>query len=95
MLEKETGIDKYKILCCYKNIHGGGVACYVRNDLSSIYLYLWNWNPIIIVGIIYFPLSQSNFPEVLNSNINKTSSRENETYISSDFNINLNDFYIL
>ena len=80
MLEKEIGIDKYKILCCYKNIHGGGVACYVRNDLSSIYLFLWNWNPIIIVGIIYFPL---------------TNSRENETYISSDFNINLNDFYIL
>ena len=34
VLEPEIQIDYYKILRCDTNIHGGGVACYIRNDLS-------------------------------------------------------------
>ena len=32
MLEQEISIDNYKILHCDRNRHGGGVACYIRND---------------------------------------------------------------
>ena len=34
VLEPEIEIDDYKILRCDRNRHGGGVACYIRNDLS-------------------------------------------------------------
>ena len=34
VLEPEIEIDDYKILRCDRNKHGGGVACYIRNDLS-------------------------------------------------------------
>ena len=33
-LEPEIQIDDYKILQCDKNRDEGGVACYIRNDLS-------------------------------------------------------------
>ena len=32
VLEQEINIDNYKILRCGRNRHGGGVACYIRND---------------------------------------------------------------
>ena len=34
VLEQEINIDNYKILRCDRNRRGGGVACYIRNDLS-------------------------------------------------------------
>ena len=34
MLDPEISIDNYKVLCCDRNRQGGGVVCYVRNDLS-------------------------------------------------------------
>ena len=30
----EIQIDEYDLLCCGTNTHRGGVACYIRNDLS-------------------------------------------------------------
>ena len=30
----EIQIDEYDFLCYDRNKHGGGVACYIRNDLS-------------------------------------------------------------
>ena len=30
----EIQIDEYDLLCYDRNRHGGGVACYIRNDLS-------------------------------------------------------------
>ena len=41
------------------------------------------------MGIIYCPPSQGNFLEVLNNNMNKMDSVNNEIYILGDFNINL------
>ena len=32
VLEQETNIDNYKIVCCDRNRQGGEVACYIRND---------------------------------------------------------------
>ena len=34
VLEPDIEIDNYKILRCDRNRHGGGVACYIRKDLS-------------------------------------------------------------
>ena len=109
VLEPEIEIDNYKILRCDRNRHGGGVACYIRNDLSyniisvfpseieSVFfeILLPNSKPIT-VETIYRPPNQSNFLEVLNENMNKIDSISNETYILGDFNINLslNDSYI-
>ena len=109
VLEPEIQIDDYKILRCNRNRHGGGVACYIRNDLSyniisvfpseieSVFfeILLPNSKPIT-VGTIYRPPNQSNFLEVLNESMNKIDSISNEIYILGDFNINfsLNDSYI-
>ena len=109
VLEPEIEIDDYKIIQCDRNRHRGGVACYIRSDLSyniisvfpseieSVFfeIVLPNSKPIT-VGTIYRPPSQSNFLEILNENLNKIDSISNETYILGDFSINLslNDSYI-
>ena len=90
------------------NRQGEGVAWYIKNDLSyntlsvfpceieNIYfeILLPNSKPII-VGTIFCPPSQNNFLELLNSNMNKINSIDNEIYILGDFKINLflNDSY--
>ena len=110
MLEQDNSIDICNILHCDRNRHGGGVACYIRNDLSynilSVFpceieniffeILLPNSKPVI-VGTIYRPPSQNNFLELLNSNMNKINSADNKIYILGDFNTNLflNDSYIL
>ena len=96
-----------------RNRQGGGVVGYVRNDLSYNNLSVFPcedeniffFEILITVGNIYRPtlcpppppLSQSNFLEVLNDNMNKIDSINTEIYILGDFNINLylNDSYIL
>ena len=107
VLEQEISIDNHKIL---RNRHGGGVACYIRNDLSYNTLSVFPCeieniffevslpnSKSVIVGTIYCPPSQNNFLELLNSNMNVINSVDNEIYILGDFNINLflNDSYIL
>ena len=49
-----------------------------------------------VIRTIYRPPSQNNFLELLNSNMNKINSVDNEIYIVVDFNINLllNDSYV-
>ena len=34
MLTSEIQTDEYDLLGCDRNRHGGGVACYIRKDLS-------------------------------------------------------------
>ena len=108
VLDPEISIDNYKILRCDRSRKGGGVACYVRNDLNystlSVFpreveniffeILLPNAKPITV---IYRPANQSIFLETLNDNMNKIDSVNNEIYILGDFNINLyiNDSYIL
>ena len=100
---------KLIIIRCDRNRHGGGVACYIRNDLSynilsvfpreieSVFfeILLPNSKPIT-VGTIYRPPNQSNFLEVLNENMkNKIDSISNEIYILGNFNLFLNGSYFL
>ena len=110
VFEQEISIDNYKIQRCDRNRQDGGVACYIRNDISYNILYVFpceteniifeillpNSKPVI-VETIYRPPSQNNFLKLLNSNVNKINSVDNEIYILGDFNINffLNDSYIL
>ena len=109
VLEPEIQIHDYKILRCDRNVHGGGVACYIRTYLSynilsvfsreieSVFfeILLLNFEPIT-VGTIYRRPNQSDFLEALNESMNKIDSISNEIYIICDFNINLslNDSYI-
>ena len=81
---------------------GGGVACYVRSDLSYIekgfsidetenifFEILLPKTKRITVGIIYRPPNQSNFLETLNENLAKLDTLKKESYILGEFNINL------
>ena len=102
VLEQEINIDNYKFLRCDRNRQGGGVACHIRNDLGYKFLsafpceiqniffeILLPNSKLVIVGTIYRPPSQNNFLELLNSNMNKINSVDNEISILGDFNINL------
>ena len=73
ILDSETQIDNYQILRCDRNKKGGGVACYVRNDLSYIekdffpeefenifFEILLPKTKPITVGIIYRPPNKNN-----------------------------------
>ena len=109
-MEPEIQIDDYEILRYDRNRHGGGVACYVRNDLiynisfvfpreieNVFFEILLPSSKPITVEKIYLPANQSNFLGVLNENMNKIDSISNKNYIRGDFNINLslNDLYFL
>ena len=97
VLEQDISIDNYKILRCDRNRHRGGVACYIRNDLSynilSVFpceieniffeILLSNSKPVI-VGTICHPPNQNNFLELLNSSTNKINPVDNEIYILHD-----------
>ena len=100
VLEPEIQIDDYKILWFDRNRHGGGVACYLRNNLSyniisvfpseieSVFFEILLPNSKrITAGTIYRPPSQSNFLEVLNNNMNKIDSISNEIYILAIFTL--------
>ena len=78
----EIQIVEYDLLHCDRNRHGGGVTCYIKNDLSynvksyfpkdieNIFfkLLLPNTKPIV-VGTIYRPPNQTNFMEIFNENV--------------------------
>ena len=103
VLDGEINIDGYELVRSDRNRHGGGVACYIRNDISfdvrgdfsneieNIFLdiFLPKTKPILI-GILYRPPDQSGFLDKLSSAISKTSCFNNqEVYILGDLNINL------
>ena len=94
VLSSKIHIDNDNIIRCDRNRHGGGVVCYIRNDffppeIENIFfeLLLPNTKPIV-PGIIYRPLSQSEFLEILNTHFSKLDTNKNEIYILGDFNIN-------
>ena len=102
-------IDEFDLFLCDRNKHGGGVACYIRNDLNYnvksyfpkdikntfFELLLPNTKPIV-VGTIYRPPNQTNLMEIFNENLSKADTNNVETYILGDFNKNLwqNSHYV-
>ena len=78
IIDSEIQIDNYQKLRCDRNRKAGGVACYVRNDLSYIekdffleeienifFEILLPKTKPITVGIIYRPTNQNNFQQTL------------------------------
>ena len=52
----------------------------------------------LILGIIYRPPNQSNFPEIINANFDKLDTDMKESYIFGDFNTNMyqtNNYIVL
>ena len=103
VLDGEINIDRYELVRSDRNTHGGGVACYIRSDISfnvrgdfsseieNIFLdiLLPKTKPILI-GILYRPPDQSKFLDNLSTSISQTCSfNEQEVYILGDLNINL------
>ena len=103
VLDGEIQIPGYNVIRADRNRHGGGVMCYIRNDLCFnqrenfsnefenifIDILLPKTKPILI-GIIYRPPDQSGFLNNLSNAINNTANFDNqEVYILGDFNLNL------
>ena len=99
--DSEVTIDGYSIVRNDRNRKGGGVACYIRSNISysrktclsdnleNIFFdLLFPRTKPISVGIFYKPPSQKRFLEQI---ITEFESLElyNELYILGDFNINL------
>ena len=80
----EVQINEYDPFHCDRNRNGGGVASYIRNDLSNYVksylpkdieniffeLLLPNTKPIV-VRTIYRPPNQTNFMDIFNENLSK------------------------
>ena len=94
VLDGEIDIDGYELVRSDQNRHGGGVACYIRSDISfnvrgdfsseieNIFLD--------ILFLLYRPPDQSKFLDNLSTSISQTCSfNEQEVYILGDLNINL------
>ena len=110
VLNNEVSIEGYDILRLDRNRHGGGVACYIRNDISFNQLNIFS-NEVeniffdillpnlhsITVGIFYRAPNQSKFLENVSSDFIKLYTEKKETIILGDLNINLmhNGKYIL
>ena len=99
----EVEIDGYTMERFDRNRKGGGVACYVRNDIifnvrehfsdevENIFIdiFLPKTKPIL-VGIVYRPPDQSGFLELLSEAIGDTNSFDDqEVYILGDLNIDM------
>ena len=99
VLTSEIQINEYDLIRCDRNRHEGGVACYIKNDLSynvksyfpkdieNIFfeLLLPNTKPIVVVTI-YRPPNQM---EIFNEHLSKVDTNNVQTHILGDFSINL------
>ena len=107
---EEISIEGYDILRLDRNRRGGGVACYIRNDISfnqinafpteteNIFFDIFLPNShSITVGIFYRPPNQSNFLDNISNDFTKLYTEKKEIIILGDLNINLfqNGKYIL
>ena len=103
VLDGEVNIDGYEVIRSDRNRHGGGVACYVRNDISFnvrsdfsdeieniVFDMLLPKTKPILVGILYRPPDLSKFLDKLSTAISRSNTFDNqEAYILGDWNINL------
>ena len=107
--DSEVTVDGYNIVRNDRNRNGGGVACYIRNNIcfnrknclsdniENIFIdLLFPKTKPISVGIIYKPPSQSQFLQQIITEF-EALDLDNEIYVLGDFNINLlfRDKYVL
>ena len=103
ILPSKIHLHNYDRLFFYWNRNGGGVACYIRNNLSyevesfwggaeieSIFLELLlpNTKPVV-VGINYRPPRQSEVLEIIKTHFSKLDTNISKIYISGNFIVNL------
>ena len=99
--DSEVTVDGYNIVRNDRNRNGGGVACYIRNNIcfnrknclsdniENIFIdLLFPKTKPISVGIIYKPPSQSQFLQQIITEF-EALDLDNEIYVLGDFNINL------
>ena len=93
IFQSEIEIGNYDLLRCDRNRNGGGVACYIRSDISYVQknffpnvieniffeILLPKTTPIT-VRVMYRPPSQTNFLEILNMTFEKVDIDKKEIY---------------
>ena len=98
----EIKIDNYSLIRCDRNRHGGGVACYVRNDINFNQKFIFS-NSIenifidillpktkpFTVSIFYRPPDNSDFIDNITADFSKLNTEENDLFILGDINVNL------
>ena len=102
VLQSEIQINNYDLLSRDRNRNDGGVACYIRSDISYIqkqhfpeeienifFEILSPKTKLIVVWIIYSLPTENYFREILNKNFPSIDTDTKETYILGDFNINI------
>ena len=102
VLQSEIQINNYDLLSRDRNRNDGGVACYIRSDISYIQKHhfpeeieniffeiLLPKTKLIVVWIIYSLPTENYFREILNKNFPSIDTDTKETYILGDFNINI------
>ena len=102
VLFSEIQIENYDLIRSDRNRHGGGVACFIRNDLSynmksflpseieNIFIEIFlPYSKSLVVGTIYHPPSQGNFTETIAEHFSKIDTNYTEIYILGNFNVNL------
>ena len=98
----EVNINGYSIIRNDRNRHGGGVACYVKNDLcfntekifsnSIEHVFFEILIPKvkpIAVGIFYRLPNSNDFLNLLSNSFQQIDLNKKEIYLLGDFNINL------
>ena len=98
----EVIINGYSIIRNDRNRHGGGVACYVKNDLcfdtkkifpnSIEHVFFEILIPKVkptAVGIFYRPPNSHDFLNLLSNSFQQIDLNKKEIYLLGDFNINL------
>ena len=102
VLQSKIQINNYDLLSRDRNRNDGGVACYIRSDISYIqkqhfpeeienifFEILLPKTKLIVVWIIYSLPTENYFREILNKNFPSIDTDTKETYILGDFNINI------
>ena len=99
VLSSEIQIDNYNTFRYDRNRHGGGVVCYIRNNLnydvksffrlklkvfSLKHFYQIRIHPVV-VQIIYWPPSQSKFLEIIITHFSKLDTNNDEIYLLGEF----------
>ena len=100
-LSSEIQIENYDLIYSDRNRHGGGVACFIRNNLSynmksflpfeieNIFTYIFlPCSKVLVVSTIYRLPSQGSFTETITEHFSKINTNDTEIYILGDFNIN-------
>ena len=105
----EININNYILIRNDRNRNGGGVACYIREDINFTQKNIFKddieciFVDILLpktktftVGIFYRPPNKTKFIENINEDFHKLHSENNDVFILGDMNINLfqNEKYI-